>query len=193
VLLYVADDVMEVCRSAGLELGQVDPPLPYWAFPWAGGSALARYLFEHPDEVAGRRVIDLAAGSGLCGIVAARLGAASVLAIDVDPLAQAAVAVNARANKVRIAFGRRWPEPRRPSCDVILAGDVCYDEAMTDRVMAWLRPSAEAGVRVLIGDPGRRYLPADLVRLAAYEIRTTRELEDAEVKESGVFTLPTGA
>ncbi len=194
VRLHLADDVMTVCRLAGEELGESDPSLPYWAFAWAGGLAICRYLLEHPDEVAGRRVLDIASGSGLCAIVALRSGAASALAADIDPCSEAAVALNARANGVRIGFSRRdlLDEPP-PPCDVILAGDVCYEETMATRMIDWFRLAAASGTRVLIGDPGRTYLPPDLGRLATYRVQTSRELENAEVKESAVFTLPVGA
>jgi predicted nicotinamide N-methyase len=192
--LHVADDVMLLCRLAGRELGQSDPALPYWAFPWAGGLALARYLADHPDEVAGRRVLDIASGSGLCAIVAVRSGAASVLAADVDPLAEAAVAVNARANGVRVGFtGQDLLGAPPPACDVILAGDVCYEEPMAGRMLEWLHLATRHGTRVLIGDPGRTYLPPDLERLAVYRVRTSLELEDTDTKESAVFTFAGGA
>lgn len=190
IRVHTADDVMTLCRLAGRELGQADPPLPFWAFPWAGGLAVARYLVDHPDEVSGRDVLDLAAGSGLCGIVALRSGATAVSAVDIDPLAEAAVALNARANDVRIAFARRdlLTDPP-PDCDVILAGDVCYEERMAARMVDWLRIAARRGTRVLLGDPGRTYLPADLVCLATYVVETTRELEDRAVKPSAVYTI----
>jgi predicted nicotinamide N-methyase len=191
VELHTAADVTIVWHLAAAELGQFDPPLPFWAFAWAGGLALARYLTEHPELVEGRRVVDLASGSGLCGIVAARLGAASVHAFDVDPLSGAAVDLNARANDVRVAFSLADPldEPA-PDCDVVLAGDVCYEETMASRTIDWLRAAAADGVLILLGDPGRNYLPRDLTRLATYRIHTTRELEESEVKESAVYTIP---
>jgi predicted nicotinamide N-methyase len=193
VRLHVADDVMTVCGLTGTELGASDPPLPYWAFPWAGGLAISRYLVDHPEEVAGRTVLDLASGSGLCAIVALRCGAASAEAVDVDPFSEAAVELNARANGVRVGFTRRdLLGDRPPDVDVILAGDVCYQETMADRILAWLRLAAANGTRVLIGDPGRKYLPRDLDRVATYRVRTSRELENAEVKESAVFTFPAG-
>jgi predicted nicotinamide N-methyase len=191
--LHLADDVMEVCRLAGVELGQPDPPLPYWAFAWAGGLAVARYLHDHPEEIAGRRVVDVASGSGLCAIVALRLGAASALALDIDPLAEAAVAVNGRANGIRVAFGRGDVlDAPAPPCDVILAGDVCYEETMARRTIDWLRAASARGTRVLLGDLGRKYLPAGLERLATYDVRTSLELENAAVKRSHVFTIPMG-
>jgi predicted nicotinamide N-methyase len=186
----MADDVTVLWHLASEELVQEDPPLPFWGFAWAGGLAVSRYLHEHPDEVAERDVVDLGSGSGLCSIVAAQLGAASVHAFDIDPLSEAAVGVNARANGVRISFSRRDPlrEPV-PDCDLILAGDVCYEETMAARMIDWLRAASARGIRVLIGDPGRHYLPHDLDRLATYSIRTTRELEEAEIKESAVYTI----
>ncbi len=184
---------MLVCRLAGSALGQADPPLPYWAFAWAGGLAIARYLVDHPEVIAGRRVVDIASGSGLCAITAMRSGAASAVAVDIDPFSEAAVALNARANEVRVGFRRQdvLDEPP-PPCDVILAGDVCYEETMAGRMLGWLRMAAQDGTRVLIGDPGRTYLEPGLERLAAYRIRTSRELEDAEVKDSAVYTFPAG-
>lgn len=191
--LHVADDVAHVGRAVTVELGLPDADLPYWAFAWAGGLAIARYLVDHPTEVAGLRVVDVASGSGLCAIAALRAGAGSVRAFDVDLLSEAAVAVNARANGVRVGFSLRDPldEPP-PPCDVLLAGDVCYQETMAARMRAWLRVAADGGTRVLLGDPGRPYLPAGLERLATYRVRTSTELEDAEVKESAVYTLPVG-
>jgi predicted nicotinamide N-methyase len=190
VRLQLADDVMVVMQLAGGELGQADPALPFWAFAWAGGLAVSQYLVDHPEEVAGRRVLDVASGSGLCAVVAMRLGAASVHAIDIDPFSQAAVALNARANGVRVGFSRQdLLDAPPPPCDVILAGDVCYEEIMAGRMLEWLRLAARGGTRVLLGDPGRTYLPRGLERLASYRVKTSRELEDAEIKESAVFTF----
>lgn len=194
VRLHVADDVMSVMSLAGEVLGQADPPLPFWAFPWAGGLAVSRYLQDHPDEVSGRHVVDVASGSGLCAIVALKLGAASAQAVDIDPLAEAAVALNARANGVRIGFSRHdilGEEP--PVCDVILAGDVCYEEIMAERMVGWLRRAAERGTHVLVGDPGRAYLPSGMTCLATYRVSTSRELENTEVKPSAVYTFSDAA
>ncbi|HEX7495761.1 MAG TPA: 50S ribosomal protein L11 methyltransferase [Candidatus Limnocylindrales bacterium] len=190
VRLQLADDVMVVMQLAGGELGQPDPALPFWAFAWAGGLAVSQYLVDHPEEVAGRRVLDVASGSGLCAVVAMRLGAASVHAIDIDPFSQAAVAINARANGVRVGFSRQdLLDAPPPPCDVILAGDVCYEETMAGRMLEWLRLAARGGTRVLLGDPGRAYLPEGLERLASYRVHTSLELEDAETKDSSVFTF----
>ncbi len=191
VRLHLADDVAVTSRLASAERGQADPGLPFWAFAWAGGLGIARYLAEHPDEVAGRHILDVASGSGLCAIVAARAGAASVRAVDIDPLSEAAVALNARANGVRVAFSSSDPlSGPPPTIDVILAGDVCYEPTMGSRMTDWLAIAAARGTRVLIGDPGRRYLPQGLQRLASYRVRPTTELEDAAVKETYVFTMP---
>lgn len=190
VRLHLADDVALVGRSAQVELGLVDADLPYWAFAWAGGLAVARYVIDHPGEVAGRRVVDVASGSGLCAIAALRAGAATVRAIDVDPLSAAAVAVNARANGVRVSFVRNDPlDDPPPPCDVLLAGDVCYQETMSRRMLDWLGRVASRGTRVLIGDPGRAYLPPGLERIAVYEVRTSLELERSVVTESTVYTF----
>jgi predicted nicotinamide N-methyase len=189
--LHLADDVTTVWHRTGEFLGLADPPLPFWAFAWSGGLGIARYLTDHPDEVAGKAVVDVGSGSGLCGIVAARLGAASVLSIDVDPLAAAAVELNARANRVRVGFsGRDVLDKPPPRCDVLLAGDVSYEGPMAERMTAWLRAAAGGGTRVLLGDPGRAYLPSGLERVAAYRVRTSREIEEAEFTDATVFSFP---
>ena len=188
--LYMGSDVMALCALTGSELGRADPDLPYWAFPWAGGLAVARHLVEHPREVAGRRVLDVAAGSGLCGFVAARAGALRVVANDIDPLAEAAVWLNARANRLDVGFvGRDLSGEQPAEVDVILAGDVCYQPAMAASLLPWLAAAAASGIRVLLGDPGRAYLPAGLERLATYRVTTSRELESAATKDVGVYTF----
>jgi predicted nicotinamide N-methyase len=191
VRLHLADDVAVTSRLAADELGEPDGGLPFWAFAWTGGLGLARYLGEHPEEVTGRAVLDVASGSGLCAIVAARAGARAVRAADIDPLAEAAVSLNARANGVRVGFrlGDVLDGPP-PRYDVILAGDVCYEQTMGTRMIAWLRAAAARGVRVLLGDPGRTYLPPGLERVASYRVQTTRELENEALKETSVFAIP---
>jgi predicted nicotinamide N-methyase len=173
-------------------LGVDDAPIPFWAFAWAGGLALSRWLIDHPDEVAGRTVLDFATGSGLVGIVAARLGA-TVSAVDVDPFAEAAVALNARANRVHVGYAARdlLDEPPAP-VDVLLAADTWYESPLADRVLPWLRAASARGVRVLVGDPGRKYLPpvaSGFAELARYPVRTTTTLEDREVVEGRVFEV----
>jgi predicted nicotinamide N-methyase len=191
IRLHAAPDVTVLWHAVGRELGLPDPPLPYWGFAWSGGLALAHHLAAHPQLVAGRSVLDMGAGSGLCGIVALRAGASSVLASDVDPVSRAAISLNARANGVEIAItARDLLDDEPPAIDVVLAGDVSYEETMGARMHAWLRAAADGGAAVLVGDPGRAYLPPDLVLVATYQVRTTREIEEAVVKPSSVFTLP---
>ena len=190
VRLHQADDVTDLWRATGEELGDVDPPLPYWAFAWSGGLAVARHLIERPEEVAGREVVDLATGSGLCGIVAMRVGAASVKAVDIDPFSAAAVALNARANDVRLSFGGRdILDGAPPNAEVILAGDVSYEETFARRAGAFLERAAAAGIRVILGDPGRRHLPERLDLLATYPVVASTEIERPDLKSASVYTM----
>ena len=189
--LHLADEVTPIWRLTEEELGELGLPPPFWAFAWAGGQALARYLLDHSDEVAGKRVIDFATGSGIVAIAAMRAGAARVLAADIDPFCAAAVSLNAEANGVAVEFTdadllETWPPP----ADLILAADICYEKPMAEAVMAWLGSAGVAGGRVLIGDPGRSYFPkSGLTQLAEYRVPTSRELEDAEIKHTAVWTL----
>jgi predicted nicotinamide N-methyase len=191
IRLHLADDVAPVWRASEEALGIANAPIPYWAFAWAGGLALARFVQEHPDVVAGRRVLDLATGSGLVAIAAARADALTVTAADIDPFAEAAVALNARVNGVRLTFvGRDLLDDEPPDVDVMLAADTWYEGPLAQRVLPWLQAAARRGMRVLVGDPGRRYLPATgLVTLASYDVRTTTRLEDRDVLRARVFTL----
>ena len=189
--LHLADEVLPLWRAVQLETGDPDAALPYWAFAWGGGLALARYLLEHPEVVTGRRVFDVASGSGLCAVAALRAGAATSTAADIDPFAAAAIGVNGRANRGRIGVMERdvLDDPP-PDADVVLAGDCWYEAPLAARILPWLQRSADAGIHVLVGDPGRRYLPRDvLVELASYEVRTTTELEDLDRKEASVYTF----
>lgn len=189
--LHLADEVTPIWRMTEEALGELGLPPPFWAFAWAGGQALARYLLDHPGEVAGKRVVDVASGSGLVAIAAMRAGAASALAADIDGFCGAAVALNAEANGVEVAFtDEDLLDGPVPDAEVITAGDIFYEKPLAERVLAWLSRAHLAGRRVLIGDPGRSYFPRDgLVRLADYRVATTRDLEDQEVKRTGVFTF----
>lgn len=191
ISLWLADEVTPIWRLTEEELGQMGLPPPFWAFAWAGGQALARWLLDHPHEVAGRSVLDFAAGSGLVGIAAMKAGAARVLCADIDPFCGAAVGLNAAANGVAADFtDRNLLDAPPPAVDVICAGDVCYERPMADRVLDWLAQARAAGTRVLIGDPGRTYFPREgLTFLAEYRVPTTRELEDQEIKRSAVWAL----
>ena len=192
ISLWLADEVTPIWRMTEEELGEMGLPPPFWAFAWAGGQALARYLLDHPHEVAGKRVLDFAAGSGLVGVAAMKAGAADCLCADIDPFCEAAVAANARANAVTLTFvGHDLLQAPPPDVDVICAGDICYEKPMTDAVLSWLGQARERGVRVLIGDPGRTYFPrTGLEFLAEYQVPTTRELEDLEIKRSSVWAMP---
>jgi predicted nicotinamide N-methyase len=189
ISLHLADEITPIWRMTEDELGRAGVAPPFWAFAWAGGQALARYLLDHPAEAANKRVIDFATGSGLVAIAAALAGAAEVLAADIDPFCAAAVALNAEANGVALRFeGRDLLEAASPPADLILAGDICYEAPLAQRVLAWLAAAQAQGARVLIGDPGRSYFPTTgLVKLADYDVETTLELEDAVIKRSGVW------
>ncbi len=189
--LHLADDALALWRASQVEAGDLDAPLPYWAFASGGGLAICRYLHDHPEVVRGRRVFDLGAGSGLCAIGAMLAGAGSATAVDIDPFAVAAIPLNARANRRRVtAIRRDVLDEEPPEVDVILAADCWYEGPLADRVLAWLRRAQARGIDVLVGDPGRRYLPlAELVQVAAYEVRTTTALEDMARKRAGVYRL----
>ena len=190
LLLHQADDMHALWEEVTALTGQETPP--YWAFPWLGGQAVARYVLDHPSVVRGKRVLDLATGSGLVALAARRAGAAHVLANDIDPIAGEVVLANAAANALEVTW---WcqdllDEPP-PAVDVVFAGDILYDKDIAPRVMRWLRA---VEVPVFVGDPGRDYLPQQgLLEVASYEIPTTRELEGVTVKRTRVFTLPPAA
>ena len=191
IRLHLADEVLPLWRAVEIEIRDPDPPLPYWAFAWAGGLAIGRYLSEHAEVVAGRRVFDLASGSGLCAIAAMRAGAAEATGADIDAFAVAAMEINARANGRRVTAVRRDVlDEEPPDADVVLAGDCWYEAGFAGRVLPWLQRARDRGIDVLVGDPGRRYLPTDeLVELASYDVRTTTELEDLALKRGAVYAL----
>jgi predicted nicotinamide N-methyase len=191
IRLHLADDALVLWHDVQLATGDPDTPLPFWGFAWGGGLAIAHYLATHPEAVRGRRVVDFASGSGLVAVAAAHAGASDVTAIDIDPFAIAAIGVNARANGVRVtALRRDVLDESPPDADVVLAGDCWYEAALAARVLPWLERVAAIGIDVLVGDPGRRYLPADrLVELAAYDVRTTTELDDLDLRSARVFRL----
>ena len=187
--LHLADDLPALWER--LQAVDPDAPPPYWAEAWVGGQALARHVLDTPEAVAGRRVLDLATGSGLVALAAARAGAAHVLAVDVDPVAGAATALNARANglavEVRVADLLDTPPP---AVDVVLAGDVCYEQPMAARVLAWLARARSRGAEVLVGEPGRDHPPRDGVEvLGEHVVATTRTVEGVERKRVRVLRL----
>jgi predicted nicotinamide N-methyase len=192
ITLHTADEAVPLWSKTEEELGEAGLPPPFWAFAWAGGQALARYILDHRDQVAGQHAIDLASGSGLVAIAALKAGATGVTAYDIDAFARTAILLNAANNGVTIdargddlLAGAEAPEAR-----IILAGDIFYERDTAERVFAYLAAQALRGVAVLIGDPGRSYLPKDKLRkLAEYQVPVTRDLEDAEIKNTAVWTL----
>jgi predicted nicotinamide N-methyase len=194
IRLYLATEITPIWQATEETLARRALPPPFWAFSWAGGQALARYLLDHPAEVAGRSVLDFGAGSGLVAIAAAKAGAASVLAAEIDHFAAAAIAANAALNDVTIAVRTEdLLDTVDPRCDVVTAGDVCYERPMADRVTGWLRGLAARGTLVLLGDPGRAYLPSDgIVERARYIVPTSRELEDRDTRDGVVWRVLPG-
>lgn len=187
IQLYQARNAISLWQETEAAAATSGLPPPYWAFAWAGGQALARYLLDHPAMVQGRRVLDLGAGGGLAGIAAAKSGAASVLAADIDSFACAATGLNAAANRCTITITDQDVVAGSGAWDVILVGDLFYERPLAERLLAWLTHQNAA---VLLGDPGRSYFPRTGVeKLASYRVPTTRELEDREIRDTGVFML----
>ena len=182
IRLHLATEVAPIWLATEDSLARGAVPPPYWAFAWAGGQALARYLLDHPETVAGRAVLDFGAGSGLVAIAAAKAGAALVTASDIDPFAGAAIAANAALNGVAIEVVTSDLSDRdKRFWKLVTAGDICYEQPMAERAMRWLRLLAGRGSMVLLGDPGRAHVPgAGLCELARYEVPTSHELEGRE-------------
>jgi predicted nicotinamide N-methyase len=194
IRLYQAGDPISLWQRTELAAGRTGLDPPFWAFAWAGGQALARYLLDHPEAVRGRHVIDIASGSGLVAIAAARAGAAAVTAYDIDPLAAAAIGINAAANGVTIravcADVLDQDGPPSPGTDLVLAGDAFYERDLAARVMRFLERGHTRGTAVLAGDCGRAYLPRDrLTPLASYDVPGLRLLEDTDVKRTTIWAL----
>ncbi len=188
--LHLADEAVELWTKTEAELQASGLPPPFWAFAWAGGQALARWIGDHPSSIAGRRVLDFASGSGVVAIAAALAGAASVEASEIDPFAQAAIALNADENRVAVDVLREDVVGVDRGWDVVLAGDVAYERDMAAAVFAWLEGLARRGALALVGDPRRSYLALDRLEcVAEYSVPTTRALEDAEIKRTGVFAF----
>ena len=189
IALHLAEECVPIWLKTEEELGEMNVPPPYWAFAWAGGQALARYILDNAGLVNGKRVLDLGAGSGLTGIAAMKAGAKSVLANDIDHLALAAVGMNAAANGVIIETTPADLLMAAPGAfDVILVGDLFYERQLADKVLAFIDAAAAGGAVVLIGDPQRNYFPKDrFTRAAQYQVAVTRELEDALIKRTAVW------
>ena len=193
ISLYLADEITEIWKKTEEDLEKIGFPPPFWAFAWAGGQGLARYILDHPDTVRGKKVLDFAAGAGLLAIAASKSGARSVEANEIDDFALAAIALNAKDNGAEVSLRSGDLIGQDEDWDIVLAGDIAYERDMAARVFAWLHQLAKRGTTVLIGDPGRAFLPkTGLQELAEYRVPTTREIEDTEIKRTKVFKLLPG-
>lgn len=195
VLLHLAHELVPIWQMTEEQLEEQGLPPPYWAFAWAGGQALARYVLDHPHTVESRSVLDFGAGSGLAGLAAAKAGAAYVAAADVDAFSITAARLNAQANAVSLALIQDDIIGADRGWDCVLIADMCYERMLSERILAWAQGLARRGAVVLLGDPQRTYFPKEAVEpLASYEVETTRELEDREIRKTGVWRLsPTGS
>lgn len=191
IRLHLAHEATELWELTEEELAQTGLPPPYWAFAWAGGQALARYVLDRPETVRGRAVLDFGSGSGLVAIAAAKAGAARVVAAELDGFALEAIRLNAALNEVTVelAEGDVLEAPPGPF-ETALVGDMFYERELAARGEPWFRRLAQAGALVLVGDPRRSYFPGrGLTELARYSVAVTRALEDSEIRDTGVFRL----
>ncbi len=191
ITLLLAEESLPIWQKTEEELGQMNVPPPYWAFAWAGGQALARLILDRPALVADKSVLDLGSGCGLSAIAAMRAGARSVLAADIDPMALAAIGLNAATNGVTVATtGADLLSSAPIDADVVLVGDLFYERALADRVLSFIEAAAVSDALVLIGDPQRNYFPKGrFAAVAEYRVPVTRDLEDAEIKKTAVWRL----
>jgi len=191
IALHLAEESLPIWQKTEDELEASNIPPPYWAFAWAGGQALARYILDHASLVAGRHVLDLGAGSGLVAIAAAKAGAAAVIAAEIDAFAIAAITLNAQANGVTVMTTERdLLADARPAAEVLLLGDLFYERPLAERALAYCEQARAQQALVLVGDPQRSYFPRDRFEpLAEYAVPVTRELEDAEIKRTAVWRL----
>lgn len=186
--LHLADASVDLWMKTEEELGEAGLPPPFWAFAWAGGQALARYLLDAPETVMGKRVLDFGAGCGVAGIAAARAGAAEVETSELDPFAVAAIGLNAAANGVAVRARLEDLVGADEGWDVILAADVAYEAGPARAIFDWLARLAGRGAEVLVGDPGRAFLPRErLARVAEYNTPVLRDLEDMEQRRTFVW------
>ncbi|PBB29137.1 methyltransferase [Mesorhizobium sp. M1A.F.Ca.IN.020.06.1.1] len=188
VLLHLADEAHDLWLRTEEELAEIGLPPPFWAFAWAGGQGLARYVLDHPATLQGKRVLDFASGSGMVAIAALKAGAAELTAADIDPFCATVIALNLEANGVKADFLDADSIGTDDGWDVVLAGDVFYDKPLAERLTPWFTSLNARGADILVGDPGRAYLPKTGLRsLAVYQVPVTRVLEDAEVKRTTVW------
>lgn len=193
IRLHLADEAHALWLRTEEELQEIGLPPPFWAFAWAGGQGLARYILDHPETVAGKSVLDFASGSGLVGVAAKLAGAASVAAADIDPFSADAAALNAGLNGVSLDWTGDDLIGRDDGWDLVLAGDIFYQRDIVERLLPWFSALSRRGAEILLGDPGRAYMPkTGLEKLAAYDVAVTRDLEDAEVKRTTVWRFLSG-
>jgi predicted nicotinamide N-methyase len=194
IRLHLAVEITPIWQATEETLSRAGLPPPFWAFAWAGGQALARFLLDHPGLVAGRGLLDFGAGSGLVAIAAAKVGADPVLAAEIDPFAAAAIAANAALNEAELATTTHdLVDTAQTRWEIVTAGDMCYERTMADRLVPWLRRLAGQGALVLLGDPGRAYLPAaGLRQRARYRVPVSRELEDRDFRDTVVWEVLPG-
>jgi predicted nicotinamide N-methyase len=191
IRLHLAAEFTPLWQMTEDRLRQSNLPPPFWAIAWPGGQGAARYILDNPDIVKGKRVVDFAAGSGLIAIAAMTAGARSALAVDIDALAREAIKLNAEINNVSVKTSEGLDLTKAPEdIDVIVAGDVCYQQAMSTTIIRWLRHCVEAGAFVLLADPGRAYVPQEgLIKQASYDVPTSRDIEDQEVRTATVWRM----
>jgi predicted nicotinamide N-methyase len=190
IRLHLATEITPIWQATETTLAHEGLPPPYWAFAWPGGQALARTILDNPAIVAGKRVLDFAAGSGLVAIAAAKAGAGSVIAAEIDKFAASAIALNAALNGVTVPVSLDDVVGTTGPWDLVLAGDVCYERPMAERVTAWLRTLVRQGTEVLMGDPGRSYLPPSGLQLVTrHRVPTSLELEDRTERDTAIWRL----
>ena len=190
IRLHLATEVVPLWQLTEEELAAQGIPPTYWAFAWAGGQALSRYVLDHPEIVRGKSVLDFGSGSGLVAIAAAKAGAERVMAADIDDFAQATIKLNAAANAAIVSTTTADLIGSDGNWRIILVGDMCYERPLAERLLAWLSDRARHGASILLGDPGRSYFPKDgVAKLATYRVQTMRDLEDREIRETSVYEL----
>ncbi|WP_366554104.1 class I SAM-dependent methyltransferase [Aquibaculum sediminis] len=190
IALYLASEALPLWQASEDELERMGLPPPYWAFAWAGGQALARWILDHPEEVRGKRVFDFGSGSGLVAIAAAMAGASEVTACDIDPFALAAIRLNAELNGVQLALLDRDPLDEAGDWEIVLAGDICYEQPLAEQAFRWLQSLAARGAAVYLGDPQRTYTPrSGLARVAHYAVPTTKAIEDSDLRNATVWRV----
>jgi predicted nicotinamide N-methyase len=188
IKLHLADEAHDLWHKTEEELQQSGLQPPFWAFAWAGGQGLARHILDHPETVRGKTVIDFATGSGLVAIAAKMSGASSVLAVDIDPFCGDAVDLNSRLNSIEIEFSAHNLIGQKLTAEVLLAGDIFYDRAIAAAITPWFQALCANGCTILVGDPGRTYLPRQFLSLLSeHEVAVTRALEDADVRKTNVW------